>query len=386
MNHILETILVLVAIFFMVAIISAIFIACRKSKKPSNQMLPQTTIKKPKRKSTAVDDSLSYDQYFKMSIAELAVATKNFSQDLIIGQGRSGTVYKARLSNGLVIAVKKLHPNVFQGLRKFRAEMETLGKLRHRNIVKLIGYCESGSDRVLVYKFMEEGNLQQWLHQNKNGNVSSSSSRLLLSWEVRNNIIHGVAKGLSYLHGLEKPIVHRNINAGNVLLNSEFEGHISDFGLARRIQISRSHTSTDVDGTMGYLPPECREGAAVVTIMGDVYSFGVLMLETAMGERPDLWLAVNGKKEGMVEWVRERVARNAEMQMVDPSISRDTLRDASVKVYFKVACMCTKDLPRERPTMTEVNGLHKTRQLLPQQLQAFLSCPACVVLDVHQYH
>lgn len=236
--------------------------------------------------------------------------------------------------------------------------METLGKLRHPNIVKILGYWASGAERMLVYEFIERGNLDQWLHD-----LTTSSSlgyddvpmvRVLLSWEMRLKIIRGVANGLQYLHGLDKPIIHRDIKASNVLLDSDFEAHIADFGLARRIDTSHSHVSTQFAGTMGYMPPEYRDGVNVANVKVDVYSFGVLMLETATGQRPNLAVKFDNKDVGLVEWARKMVAQNAQVEMVDSNVSREGLSEANVKEYFRIACMCTSELQKHRPVMPQI--------------------------------
>ncbi|KAJ7974025.1 Receptor-like kinase [Quillaja saponaria] len=345
--------------FFVVTLLFAVIIlACSRKKKPSQRTRPPTRtrpVTKPELSSVSVDQSFSFEPSVAISMAELSTATKNFSPDLIVGDGSFGLVYKARLSNNVAVAIKKLDPDAFQGFREFRAEMETLGKLRHRNIVKILGYCSSGSDRLLVYEFIERGSLDYWLHDSSSVEcIDVSFSRLPLTWDTRNKIIRGVANGLSYLHGLDKPIIHRDIKTSNVLLDSEFEAHIADFGLARTIDNS-SHVSTQVAGTMGYMPPEYREGMTVATVKADVYSFGILMLETATGHRPNLPLVVEGKDVGLVEWAKTMVALNAQMQMVDPSISRDErLQEDSVKEYFRIACMCTNESPKHRPVMVEI--------------------------------
>lgn len=296
---------------------------------------------------------------------ELSRATKNFSNTLIVGDGSFGYVYKASLSTGATVAVKKLSPDAFQGFREFAAEMETLSKLRHHNIVKILGYWASGAERLLVYEFIEKGNLDQWLHessptsssthQNDEVSISIDFIRSPLPWETRVKIMRGVAHGLCYLHGLEKPIIHRDIKASNVLLDSEFEAHIADFGLARRMDKSHSHVSTQVAGTIGYMPPEYRDGSNVANPKVDVYSFGVLMIETLSGHRPNLAVKLEGNDIGLVNWARKMKERNTELEMLDGNIPREEgLKEESVREYVRIACMCTGELQKDRPEMPEV--------------------------------
>ncbi|XP_045820095.1 probable receptor-like protein kinase At2g42960 [Trifolium pratense] len=291
---------------------------------------------------------------------ELSRATDNFSPLRIVGDGSFGMVYKAQLSTGVFVAVKKLSPDAFQGFREFAAEMETLSKLFHRNIVKILGYWASGPERLLVYEYIEKGNLDQWLHepssptQPNDDVLSTDIIRSPLSWETRVNIIRGVAHGLCYLHGLQKPIIHRDIKASNVLLDSEFQAHIADFGLARRMDKSHSHVSTQVAGTIGYMPPEYRDGSNVANQKVDVYSFGVLMIETVSGHRPNLAVKLEGNDIGLVNWARKMKERNTEMEMLDVNIPREGLKEESVREYVHIACMCTGELQKDRPEMPEV--------------------------------
>lgn len=284
-------------------------------------------------------------------MSELTTATNNFNPDLIIGDGSFGFVYKASLSNGPTVAVKKLSPDAFQGLREFRAEIETLTKLRHTNIVKILGFCVSGRDRALVYEFIHNGSLDQWLQDTS---ASSEVRFFPLSWGIRVRVTKGVANGLAFMHGLESRIVHRDIKASNVLLDNEFEAHIADFGLARRIEGAHSHVSTQAAGTMGYMPPEYRAGFTAATVQADVYSFGVLMFEVVTGKRPNWPVMEDGREIWMIEWAKIRISEQKFLEVVDPCIPREELRECEVGEFLRVADLCTSEKPKDRPLMREV--------------------------------
>ncbi|PRQ30703.1 putative protein kinase RLK-Pelle-LRR-Xb-1 family [Rosa chinensis] len=268
----------------------------------------------------------------QFSMAELLKATNNFSSDMIIDHGDSFLLYKAQLSNGLTVAVKKHDPEEFPGFREFRAEVETLGKLRHPNIVKLLGYSASDSGGLFVYEYIERGNLHRLLHE----------SNTQLPWKTRLQIVKGVADALAYLHGLDNRIVHRDIKPRNVLLDSEFQPHITNFGLARRIDSEHSHVSTTCAGDIEYMPPEYSQGLDKATLKGDVYSFGILMLEIASGARPSFPVR-------LANW-----ACIPKMKMIDSSIRRQDLDEVVVKKYISIACSCANKSSRERPPMTQV--------------------------------
>ncbi|KAK7841288.1 putative serine/threonine-protein kinase pbl1 [Quercus suber] len=212
MDHALQALVAVIACFLFIVTVFITFwvFQCRKPKKAQQALKPKSTTELS---SITVDDSVSFDP------TSLRVATKDFSADFIIGDGRFGLVHKAWLSNGVTVAVKRLDPDVFKGSQEFCTEMVTLGMLRHPKIVKILGYCMTGSDRLLTYEFI----------QNQEQNVATPT----LSWRTRIQIVWGVANGLFFLHGLG--IVHRDIKSSNVLLDSDFQSHISDFGLARRI-------------------------------------------------------------------------------------------------------------------------------------------------------
>ncbi|KAG5522830.1 hypothetical protein RHGRI_034845 [Rhododendron griersonianum] len=340
-----------VAVIFFVMVLLAAVCAARKNNRGGLPITSRTPA--PTELSSTFDPS----SLNPVSMPELLQATRNFSPDLIIGDGSFGLVYKASLPNATV-AVKKLNPDAFQGFREFQAEMETLSKLRHPNIVTLLGYCATGSDRVLIYEYIEKGSLNQWLLDTTS---EAARSRPPLSWETRVNIIRGVASGLAYMHNFTTPpIIHRDIKASHVLLDNVFEPHIADFGLARRIEGPHSYVSTKVAGTMGYMPPEYIQGATMATAMGDVYSFGILMLEISTGIRPNLPFKVEEEEEGdgkevrLVEWAKKKVAQDRHMEILDANISREGLKESAVVEFLRIAILCTSDSSKDRPTMMEV--------------------------------
>ncbi|KAK7851178.1 putative serine/threonine-protein kinase pbl11 [Quercus suber] len=239
MDHALQALVSVtftVLFLFPIGIITFWVFRCRK---PKITQLVSTTTELPS--ITTVDQSASFDPNLKFSMTKLRAATKNFSPEFIIGGGSFGTVYKAQLSNGVTVAIKRLNPDAFKGFREFWAEMVTVGMLQHPNIVKILGYCMTSSDRLLIYEFFQNGSLDRWLHL---------EPTLTLRWGTRIQIVKGVANGLSFLHSLDKPIAHQNIKSRNVFLDSDFQAQITDFGLARGIDNSTSYASTQSADTM----------------------------------------------------------------------------------------------------------------------------------------
>ena len=173
----------------------------------------------------------------KLTIVDILEATNNFCKTNIIGDGGFGTVYKATLPCGKIVAVKKLNENKTQGQREFLAEMETLGKVKHRNLVPLLGYCSYGEEKVLVYEYMRNGSLDLWLR-------NRSETLELLDWKKRYKIAVGAARGIAFLHhGFTPHIIHRDIKVSNILLNDDFEPKVADFGFARLISVYETHVS-----------------------------------------------------------------------------------------------------------------------------------------------
>ncbi|KAG5241431.1 serine/threonine-protein kinase [Salix suchowensis] len=213
------------------------------------------------------------------TLRELEVATNSFAHENVIGEGGYGIVYQGVLEDNTEIVVKNLLNNRGQAEREFKVEVEAIRRVRHKNLVRLLGYCAEGAQRMLVYEYVSNGNLEQWLH----GDVGPCSPR---TWEIRMKIIFGTAKGLSYLHdGLEPKVVHRDIKSSNILLDKQWNPKVSDFGLARLLCSDSSYVTTRVMGTFGYVAPEYAS-TDMLNERSDVYSFRVLIMELISGRNP----------------------------------------------------------------------------------------------------
>ncbi|KAK7386228.1 hypothetical protein VNO78_26291 [Psophocarpus tetragonolobus] len=287
----------------------------------------------------------------KMKLSDLMKATNNFSNTNIIGSGRTGTVYKAVLDDGTILMVKRLQESQYTE-KQFTSEMGTLGSVKHRNLVPLLGFCMAKRERLLVYKNMPNGNLHEQLHPAEG--VST------LDWTTRLKIAIGAAKGLAWLHHSCNPrIIHRNISSKCILLDAEFEPKISDFGLARLMNPIDTHLSTFVNGEfgdLGYVAPEYAR-TLVATPKGDVYSFGIVLLELVTGERPtNVAKAAETFKGNLVEWITELKDNEKLRDAIDESLASKDV-DSELFQFLKVACNCVQPTPKERPTMFEVYQL-----------------------------
>lgn len=285
----------------------------------------------------------------KLTFSQLIEATNGFCKESMIGYGGFGEVFKANLREGSAVAIKKLIRLSCQGDREFMAEMETLGKIKHRNLVPLLGYCKIGEERLLVYEYMENGSLEDMLHGDKGKNI--------LKWEVRKQIAKGAARGLAFLHHNCIPhIIHRDMKSSNVLLDKNMEARVSDFGMARLISALDTHLSVStLAGTPGYVPPEYYQSFRC-TAKGDVYSFGVLLLEILTGKRP------TDKEEfgdsNLVGWVKLHLNQGKAMEVIDPHL-KDIGVDSEVMQFLKITMQCLEDFPSRRPTMIQVVSMFK---------------------------
>ncbi|KAF7825906.1 putative inactive leucine-rich repeat receptor-like protein kinase [Senna tora] len=288
----------------------------------------------------------------KMKLSDLMKATNNFSKDSIIGTGRTGTVYKAVLDDGsTVLMVKRLQESQHSE-KEFMSEMATLGNVRHRNLVPLLGFCVAKNERLLVYENMKNGTLHDQLHPASGGGT--------MEWPLRLKVAIGAAKGLAFLHHTCIPrIIHRNISSKCILLNADFEAKISDFGLARLMNPIDTHLSTFVNGEfgdLGYVAPEYTR-TLVATPKGDVYSFGTVLLELVTSERPThVAKAPETFKGNLVEWISELSSKSQIQDAIDESLLGKGV-DNEIFQFLKVACNCVLPNPKGRPTMFEVYQL-----------------------------
>ncbi|XP_078151996.1 leucine-rich receptor-like protein kinase family protein [Carex rostrata] len=291
----------------------------------------------------------------KLTFADLLEATNGFHNDSLIGSGGFGDVYKAQLKDGKIVAIKKLIHISGQGDREFTAEMETIGKIKHRNLVPLLGYCKVGEERLLVYDYMKYGSLEDVLHDRK-------KTGMKLSWEARRKIAVGSARGLAFLHHNCIPhIIHRDMKSSNVLLDEHLEARVSDFGMARMMSAMDTHLSVStLAGTPGYVPPEYYQSFRCTT-KGDVYSYGVVLLELLTGRQPTD-SSDFGEDNNLVGWVKQHSKLkltdvfDQEMLKGDPSLELELLE------HLKIACACLDDRPSRRPTMLKVMAMFKEIQ------------------------
>ncbi|KAF6157477.1 hypothetical protein GIB67_004415 [Kingdonia uniflora] len=273
---------------------------------------------------------------------ELSQATKGFSKDEILGSGGFGKVYKGVLSNNTEIAVKCVAHDSKQGLREFMAEISSMGRLQHKNLVQMRGWCRKGNELLLAYDYMPNGSLNRWIFD---------KPKQLLQWEDRRKVIVDVAEGLNYLHyGWDQMVLHRDIKSSNILLDNEMRGRLGDFGLAKLYEHGQAPNTTRVVGTLGYLAPEL----AVITsptAASDVYSFGVVVLEVTCGRRPiETWLEED--EPMLIDSVRELYAEGKLIEAADGKLVDYKVEDIEMVLKLGLAC-CHPD-PQHRPSMKEV--------------------------------
>lgn len=315
-------------------------------------------------KTSSCSKSLPSDRCRHFSLAEIRAATDDFNDARVIGLGGFGKVYKGTIAaedgdgDGDVdvavvhVAIKRLNPSSRQGAHEFRTEIEMLSQLRPRHLVSLIGYCEDHREMILVYDHMANGALRSHLYASR---CSSSNNRPPpLTWKQRLEISIGAARGLQYLHaGAKHPIIHRDVKTTNILLDHKWVAKVSDFGLSRfgPSDVSRTHVSTEVKGSFGYLDPEYYRRQQL-TAKSDVYSFGIVLFEVLCARAP---LDPNLLKDEMnlSEWAGSHYRSGKLDRIVDPSM-RNQIAPECLYKYGEIACRCVHEKGIERPSMADV--------------------------------
>ncbi|OMO85278.1 hypothetical protein CCACVL1_10296 [Corchorus capsularis] len=278
----------------------------------------------------------------KFTYKELSLATDNFKDVGKLGQGGFGGVYKGFLKDlNSHVAIKRVSSGSKQGIKEYASEVKIISRLRHRNLVQLIGWCHDKKELLLVYEYMPNGSLDSHLFK----------ENCLLTWEFRYKIAHGLASGLLYLHeGWEQCVVHRDIKSSNVLLDSDFNAKLGDFGLARLVDHAKGSQTTVLAGTMGYMAPECHI-AGKASKQSDTYSFGVVALEIACGRKPIEPKAGEGKVN-LVEWVWELYGRGKLLEACDSRLSGEFVKEEMEQLMI-VGLWCSHPDENSRPSMQQ---------------------------------
>ncbi|XP_062014550.1 cysteine-rich receptor-like protein kinase 15 [Rosa rugosa] len=274
----------------------------------------------------------------EFSIASIKVATHNFSEENMIGQGGFGPVYKGKLVTGQEVAVKSLSSSSLQGDKEFKNELRLMQKLQHRNIIQILGFCIHGGGRFIIY------------------------DDLLLDWNKRFNIIEGIAQGLVYLHKYSRlRVIHRDIKASNVLLDAQMNPKIADFGLAKIFADDEETVKiTGICGTIGYMPPEYLI-TGILSMKTDVYSYGVLMLEIISGNKN-----FNADGNYLVKDARQLWQKGAGLQLVDPKLEVSRINKHQLLRCIHVGLLCTEENEDDRPSMSDAISMLKNEVPLPE--------------------
>ncbi|KAF3450114.1 hypothetical protein FNV43_RR06194 [Rhamnella rubrinervis] len=350
-----KVVISLAAIGTTAAIFGAIFFACYMRRR-ANQKGDIKDITKhfdlietgDTSRNTLIQSTKPCDS-FELSIFDfdsILVATNHFSVTNKLGQGGFGSVYKGKLHDGTDIAVKRLSSNSGQGIEELKNEMILISKLQHRNLVRLLGCCIYKEEKLIIYEFMPNKSLDFFLFD--------SRRRSELNWERRFNIIHGVAKGLLYLHrDSSLRVIHRDLKASNILLDGKMNPKISDFGLARIFQESIDLANTHrVVGTIGYMSPEYVMGG-MFSEKSDVYSFGVLLLETVSGKRNTSFHDCD-QQLSLIAHAWQLWSEGRALELMDEALLADSYSSADVVRCVEIGLVCAQDHPTDRPTMPEV--------------------------------
>ncbi|CAL9152616.1 unnamed protein product [Musa hybrid cultivar] len=327
------------------------FIYYRHKKKQGNSPSSKSLMQNLSSMSSSKDPEKGSSAHFQthlFSYEELEQATNHFDESEELGDGGFGTVYKGKLRDGRIVAVKRLYENNYRRVEQFRNEIDILSRLRHPNLVNLYG-CTSRSERelLLVYEFVQNGTVADHLH-------GSRASEGILTWPVRLNIAVETADALAYLHAVNPPIIHRDVKTSNILLDSCFNVKVADFGLSRLFPTNVTHISTAPQGTPGYLDPEYHQ-CYQLTDKSDVYSFGVVLVEL-ISSKPAVDITRHRKDINLANMAVDRIQNGELDQLVDEGLgyqSDEAIRKM-ITMVAEVAFRCLQKDGEMRPPVKEV--------------------------------
>ncbi|XP_031386051.1 probable LRR receptor-like serine/threonine-protein kinase At5g10290 isoform X2 [Punica granatum] len=295
-----------------------------------------------------VDGRIPFGQLKRFAWRELQIATDNFCEKSVLGQGGFGKVYKGVLADGTKIAVKRLTD--FEspgGDAAFQCEVEMISVAVHKNLLRLIGFCTTPTERLLVYPFMQNLSVSYQLREIKPGEP-------VLDWPMRKKVALGAARGLEYLHEHCNPkIIHRDVKAANVLLDEDFEAVVGDFGLAKLVDVRRTNVTTQVRGTMGHIAPEYLS-TGKSSERTDVFGYGITLLELVTGQRAIDFSRLEEEDDVLLLDHVKKLEREKKLDaIVDRNLNKN-YNMQEVEMMIKVALLCTQASPEERPPMSEV--------------------------------
>ncbi|XP_042441599.1 probable LRR receptor-like serine/threonine-protein kinase At1g05700 [Zingiber officinale] len=346
-KHSSAAIIVIICIVSVVLLIVAIIIVWTVIKKrgSSRTTYPEQNIVQPIKENNVQESPLPIENRV-FTYKELEIVTNNFKRQL--GKGGFGPVFHGYLQNNVQVAVKMLSQSSSQGMKEFRAEIQNLTRIHHKNLVSLLGYCMEGDILALVYEYMPQGTLQDHL-------TGKFHSEATYSWARRLNIAIGAAQGLEYLHtACNPPLIHRDVKSSNILLSESLEAKVADFGLSKSFNMdnrTQMPNASAVVGTPGYIDPEY-SSSNQISEKSDVYSFGVIILELITGQ-PPVVRAMNSNAISLVQWVRQRLAKEDIENIVDRNL-RMGHDINSIWKAVDLALRCTELDHRQRPTMAHV--------------------------------
>ncbi|KAI8007117.1 Cysteine-rich receptor-like protein kinase 25 [Camellia lanceoleosa] len=306
--------------------------------------------RKSKKKYDAIEEDtigsdIPTDESLQYNLGTVQAATNNFSAENKIGEGGFGLVYKGTLSNGQVVAVKRLSRTSGQGAEEFKNEVVLVAKLQHRNLVRLLGYCLEGEEKILIYEFVPNKSLDYFLFD--------PQEQEKLDWLKRYKIIEGIARGMLYLHEDSRlRIIHRDLKVSNVLLDGDMNAKISDFGMARIFGVDQTQGNTSrVVGTYGYMSPEYAMHGQF-SVKSDVFSFGVLVLEIISGKKNNTFYE-SGSAEDLLSYAWKLWTKERPLDLMDSTLEGSYSKSEVIRCIH-IGLLCVQEDPEDRPSMTTV--------------------------------